>query len=493
MVGFPVQQQQAKKKPVLAPVSSPVSPAVTPAAAGGAPKAGAPDGKAVLANQGRLVQQTPVNYAGRIAGQMGKSMQPVGGGRMPPPIQPRPAPRPMPAETQNRAFRAQNAGSGNFMRTPRAPSPTPTAAPGLRPKEYVGTMHSKDEWSNPLTGFTPNTLGSGPATTPFANVGAAIGAIPYTPPADGNMQVLNPSSGAAAVGAPTEYNPQGNGMVPQGEILYGITGSGGNTATGGGAVDPTSGNTGGQPGPNTYEGSDPNAAYTQQGRESSGNPVDDLLSTLGDIGGDWSGNKGVGGVPTGPFNPGNMPPGPPNSSDFASWLAGLMSDPAAAAAKRINESNRPVLDDWFGDYGLGSNKEYAKSLLDPNVQAEAEKAGREQLRSDVDYNTDRNLRMQMSQAAGGGRMGGGSTQAAYDSANKATADGQRQLIKDAFQRKLQAGQLGTQINSDAARQINAILNDQYTSPNDIMAIMAQLFPEAFGAAAELAPTPPKFF
>lgn len=496
MVGFPVQQQTQQQKTKKVPVAAP-SPIPAPAAA-----PAAADGQAVLANKGRAVQQQPINYAGRIAGQFG-------GNRFPRPVA-APAVRPMPAETQNRAFRAQNAGSGNFMRTPRAPSPTPVAAPGLRPKEYVGTWNGTPAVTNPVNSFQGNTLGTGAASaSTMANVAGFGGAAPKKPLITEQLSPTGRPNANAGVSANwiTDAADAGADFVNQWSQQASDDQSGGSTSTYSGSEaqdqqnmtpltpeerqaalndglnpdDPeiirmfhnqsqANGGGGGTAGYTDTSGGGYNGG---RANDSGFDPMESIRKLIDQAQGGGGGGGGFGDNLVG------------MASDVATGIAGGLVEPAAAAADRINGRNKKSLADWFGDYGLQGNKDYAASLLDPNVQAAAEKAGAEQLRSDVDYNTDRNLRMQMSQAAGGGRMGGGSTQAAFDSANKATADGQRQLIKDAFQRKLQAGQLGTQINSDAARQINAILNDQYTSPNDIMAIMAQVAPEVFGDITQL--------
>lgn len=167
-------------------------------------------------------------------------------------------------------------------------------------------------------------------------------------------------------------------------------------------------------------------------------------------------------------------------TDLMKNAGSILGGAAGGLASGFNDQTRKDIPGAYnsrpGEFSdLEDNNQLAKNLMDPEVQAAQEKAGRDQLRSDVDYQTDRNLRMQASNAAAGGRMGGGSQQAAYDSANKTVEDGQRKLIQDAFARKLAAGQLGSQISSDRAKQIYDILGSERLKATDAAALMAQVF------------------
>lgn len=490
-----------KQKKTMAPVKPVVGgqPPVSPSPTGAPPQQA--KGSNVLATIGKNVQQGAANYAGTGVGAAianaakGSRAIPVAGG-LPGRTIPsaRPVGAPQPAQVANRAFRQESAGAGNYM---RGAKPAPAAATSSVGGGYGMPPPVRND--NPFGGVDPfKNIKQNTGSSMIDQVTGLPNALQGVTAQ--SQKSVAPAPQATELGATTNLTAQPQGgqhvtMGPQastapqtwqgdGGKWYTRDENGNITASdtppaGADVVtadpnqtDDAGGGNGGTPAGGGGGGFDPrklgNTVLHGQGDTDIGSMIQEIINgakppTAGQIG---SGAIGA-------------------ATDVARGLADAVVKPAAGAAEEINKANRPVMDQWFGDYGLQGNKDYAKGLLDPNVQAAAEQADKDQLRSDVDYNTDRNLRMQMSSAAGGGRMGGGSTQAAYDSANKATADGQRKLISDAFNRKLQAGQLGTQINSDAARQINAILNDQYTSPNDIMAIMAQIAPEVFGDITQL--------
>ena len=523
---------QPAQKPALKPQPLPVGGAQPQ----GTLPQGANQGSAALANFGKQVQQGPSNFSGTGAAFGSAAKNILGGGRDaalsgldtgvlwkgpglsgPGPVM---APRPG-GQVQDRAFRAQDAGSGNFMRGPKpavqTAAPT-TALPGapdpgdtkaILPTTPVPGLHGTIDprnFDNPVTTAIPGSGYQGNGKMPSAQTpvpGLTRRVDPNSFALDNSKQMAT-SPTATQYQAPvmSAYDPTNPSGIPtQGTMQSSSIGQFINDQRNMAQQDwdelvgASTTDTGQAPGQDGSQG--------QASGGSSGDWRQDLMnlflpqdsrdgtpvrSGLPDIGGD-----------PGPGPPGGLP----GYQDIYNWakgqatnaatdVAGMVVDPAAAAAERINQRNKKTLDGWFdtnndgkADYGLDENKAYAKGLLDPANQKAADDAAQQQLVNNVNSQTDRNLRMQMSRAAGGGRMGGGSTQAAFDSANKQIGEGTLQNVKDAFQRKMQSGQLGTQINSDAARQINAILNDQYTSPNDIMAIMAQVAPEVFGDVTQL--------
>jgi hypothetical protein len=120
-------------------------------------------------------------------------------------------------------------------------------------------------------------------------------------------------------------------------------------------------------------------------------------------------------------------------------------------------------------------------MLDPGVQAEQEAAARTSMQSEIDRQRDAALRMGGAQAARGGRQGSGWDQGIYGEALRQSQQGQRDLLMDAFKRKLSAGQLGANILSDRANTIYGAMSPGYTSPKELAAMALTAFPDLMDA------------
>lgn len=420
---------------------------------------------------------------------------------------------------------------------------TPVNGPATNYVPTVAEQQAKSPAAGPA-GLIPNTPQVGPNAPRNDAASAFLAGQQSSGP---TMQQRQPqSSGYSVLGQPTQAGGAGsqddatvqkmkeqeqqqqaagpgaspNPSPPVGNSQYSITGAGGNTTTdanangtgravAGGSTDTSQSTDSSQwkaDEDKYYAGLSPlqkiqydaGLLQTHDGTSASDHGTSGSGGTgLKDAFGDRNGTSASYGLPT-PPTPGNGPGGPNISGDGQGGVNGMLNDLGSAAggalgsaasgmADAFNKQGRQGMEDWYNNFSdLDQNNKLASSLMDPGFQDQAEAAARAGMHTDIDAETDRNLRMQANNAAAGGRMGGGGTQAAYDSANKAMASGDRQMMQDAFARKLQAGQLGSQISSDRAKQIYDILGDNRVKPAEAAAIMAQLFGDVLGGTGNAA-------
>lgn len=443
-----------------------------------------------MRQQGASVRQGPANYAGSARPQVGDPRVRM----VAPPQYPRPAPPPMRPgggvgeAGGNRSWRQADPGAGNAYATPQPPAPRP--AYNAVPPSYTLNPHGSSAAgpSLPLPpagqrpgagGFVPfvpappQTHGPGYVPGMSAAPGMKVAPSPgfgggmSMPSATPGMQTLAPQGGSSL----NVYRPDGplQRVTPGDSRPMGFSretrtwlddvsdqlGLSGQGATSGDEVNTSATGT--------------SAAGEQ--RQQDGQPDGE------DTGGDTFGLDYFKKLLSGEISPGDGPLG-----QASSVIARFLGDPLIGATNEMNKAERSNVKNYYEDFkDLDPNKTFAMGMLDPGVQAAQEDAARTSMQSEIDRQRDAALRMGGAQAARGGRQSSGWDQGIYGEALRQSQQGQRDLLMDAFKRKLSAGQLGANILSDRANTIYGAMAPGYSSPKEFAAMGLTAFPELLDA------------
>lgn len=216
-----------------------------------------------------------------------------------------------------------------------------------------------------------------------------------------------------------------------------------------------------------------------QGQESTGSPWGDLQQNVNNLLSDWTSNGGVGGIPA--PDPSRWPGGGPSNHPLqdAGYGAGRLAGAfPAGMAQALNEYGKQDLNSYFDNFQDTQNIYNAgQGLLDPASQAAADAAERQQLQTQIASERDDSMRRLQGQAGRGGAMGTGAQTGVMNSALRAQAEGSNKLAQDQYQRMMGRTQLGGSLMSDATRQKYGIMNDAYTSPGQLAALLMQAGPQ----------------
>lgn len=325
---------------------------------------------------------------------------------------------------------------------------------------------------NPVTyrnnrGYTTGPdkqVDSGPVVAPGTAGGAAGYGATAAGPRDASGALTGQGAAAAAAGEPAK-----TGGTAKGQLAFS-----GDTTNGTGVVGPD------------------NPNYTQVQQQPGESPAA-YAKRMADIGAEKAREDGVlaqdrdhDGLPDDKGDPdtgdGSGKPGGENgkSQDQIAALASQLSEyatkPAAAVANQFNTATKDSMNQYYNNYDLlDKNKEAGDALLDPEQQAAADKAQRDQMLADISGERDESLRMEMARANRGGRAGSGSTQGIYDSATRQAQEGSRKLAQDQFSRMMDRTKTGAGINSDVANTIYGLQQQGFTSPKEIAAMLAEMF------------------
>lgn len=433
------------------------------------PAAGKVNAAGGLANIGRSVQQSAVNFSGTATGP--KS------GAKPVPIPGRPAPVAQPMQVHNRMFRGQQPVRPMVAQMSAAP-PTYTNA-GIAPaggggikqamggnsfglNDSIGSARDITQIGNQRVMNIPGYQGN----NPVAGMSVLGGAVPQGQGGAGSVQTRIDSR------TPREWLDL---VAEQGRTILGNSPD--NTGYGGGA---------GSVGDQIKHNTDTAAQAYRDGSwigniAGTGRPMDQdgIMDSIGRGG---SGGGGSGG---------------PDWSDPRSvveWLTSMGLNtvsgaigPAADFANQLNKATGTELKDYFDNFsGLDSVKNTGDRFMDPEFYKQYDALQREQLASDVAKNRDAMMRTALSRQAGGGRgMGGDFAGQVMDASNRAITEGNRGIAMDSLQRQLAGSQAGAQMKTQAQGMIYDLMNQGRTDPREILSIIAETVPELLGSAAEL--------
>lgn len=462
-----------------------------------------------MRQQGAAVRQGPQNYAGTRIVQPPQQARPAWSGANPVAAKPQitagpfrgptPAvsysPAPQQGVRENRAWGAAQGGQGNvYLGGPANPVPaSPVAPPSAnphgpsRPGLPLPPPGARPGGSGGFVPFNPAPPQShgpsyvpGPSASPMPTFGGkgggAPGATPFVPQGYSNLGMAGPTMPAGGVSGLMGRRVETAPNMDRGPLQQAIEkrtvwddvadqlGLSGNGATSGNEVE--------------VSGSGTSAASEQ---DAGRGPTGEGQATNLGAGASFFG--GMFGTPTAEFAGGAaLADGSGPLGQAAGSLVGLLGDPLLGAARAMNRGERGVVRDYYDQFkDLDANRRFGESMLDPDVQAAQEQAAREGMRSEIDRQRDAALRMGASQASRGGRQGGGWDQGIYGEALRNTQQGERDLVMDAFKRKLSAGQLGASTLSDRANTIYDKMAPGYTSPKDLAAMMMEAFPDLVDA------------
>lgn len=458
-----------------------------------------PNGYDFMRQQGASVRQGPANYAGSARPQVGDPrVRQVAPPQYPlPPVQARPGGG-VGEVGGNRSWRQADPGAGNAYAAPQPPAPRTTynaVPPAYAPMSH-GSSAAGPSLPLPPAGQRPGAGGfipfvpappqtHGPSYVPGTSTAPGMKVAPSPgfgggmamPSATPGVQTLAPQGGSSLNvyrpdgplqrATPGDSRPMGfsretRTVLDDVSDQLGLSGQG---ASSGAEVNTSTTGT--------------SAAEEQRGTQNQNAPPTEGAPTP--IGAAFNAifpaiSASVPGI-LNPPAPGDGPLG-----KAAGAIANMLGDPVIGAANAMNEGEKSAVMGYYDQFkDLNPSKWFGESMLDPGVQAAQEQAAREGMRSEIDRQRDAALRMGAAQAARGGRQSSGWDQGIYGEALRNTQQGERDLIMDAFKRRLSAGQLGSSVLSDRANTIYGAMQPGYTSPKELAAMALTAFPDLMDA------------
>jgi hypothetical protein len=165
-------------------------------------------------------------------------------------------------------------------------------------------------------------------------------------------------------------------------------------------------------------------------------------------------------------------------------IGSLLAGAGGGIAHEVNAKNKGEQADYMNNWeDLDSTKAEGEKWLGGQYGKEADDAARQMMTSDVNKNRDQALRSLVAQQNRGGTVGSGSEQGAWGDANNALTQGNLQLAKDSFGRRLQGAQQGSDMVQSRAKYIYDQMNEGLMSAQDGMAALTEIF----GHITDMAP------
>ncbi len=424
-------------------------------------------GPALLANQGRAVQQGPANFAGRAR-----------------PGYQRPGTNAQPYQPADRAF-ARGPGPAP------APPPRPAATPGATPGATAPT-------DKPVV--RPNVT--------IAGKFGAMGRPAYNGMMRGNLSTLNlqDALGRSQGSAQDTIRSQGQqadeyGLAPTAQVIPQQPLTSNASVLGGAPANMAVGGAG------TAQGSVQGLTFSDVGNRFSGeadNVMDQVRQTIGGSGAnngtvpaesggsgsygagqsgvsDWSYNPSIQIDPAAYLDPGSRDDGIGGGNGGASTPIGaalrdilrLAGGDLNAASGAMSETDMANIRKHFGE-SAGAYSDIinrSRDIMDPAKMAEAEAAARGDLYSGINTQRDAAQRQMLAASGRGGYQSSGAQTGIYNAAMQAAQAGERGLAQDAFGRRQAATQLGISGLGAGGSALENLLQSGFTSNKELMAML----------------------
>lgn len=398
-------------------------------------------GKKALADQGKAVKQTAVNYSG---------LAPAPG-----------APPPPPAQTRDRPF-AQ--GQAAYQQgAPRGPGMMPMAPGVAKPPPpvvktgRVGNLPTTFDGSVPKAPVVPTQVGSAYGTGAAGAAPRQNSAIATLASMRGIGQNMDQRAGAGmAQSSGYTPKPYGSSSPPPPPMANGGTGAVLNTGGILGKHDPSGlAGTQGQ----AMAGQTQNAFHLlEPGEQVEDNSLVGNGTTGGQLAGQTFGN-------------------------IINGLVGGAGGPLNDAASMMSRNDAAAQDDHYGDVnqGLVGQDALARGEWNSDARAKAEAAARTEMQTGLDSQRASQMRELAASAGRGGNVSQGQGNAVNNSAAMAQAAGERGLTMDAAERQRQATQDLLNVMQGTTDRRKEMRDETFTSKKDLLALAAKMAtPFGFG-------------